>query len=396
MSPAELPTNPNSPATGEFQRRKIITISLAHLFHDIYSSFLAPVLPLLIEKLSITYSTVGLLTIIQRTPSLLNPLVGLLVDRLVLRWLLIFAPIMTAVSMSLLGLAPNLLSLGILLFIPGLGATLFHVPAPVVIKQISGTRVGKGMSYFMLGGELARTLGPLIILGAISLWGLEGTYRLIPVGILATGLLYWQLHDLTTPPRPSHIERSSNSISGTLRGLLPILSILSGVLFFRALLKSSLTVFLPLYFTSRGASLWAGGISLAVLQLSGAGGTFLAGSLSDYFGRRTVLLVAAIANPLLMILFAASSGFWLIPILILMGFFLFASQPVLLALVQGLSEDHPGFINGIYFGVSFIISSVAAMIIGLLADFFGMDQVYVIAAILSLGAIPCVWALARE
>ena len=39
---------------------------------------------------------------------------------------------------------------------------------------------GKGMSYYMVGGELARTAGPMIILGVISWWGLEGTWRLIP------------------------------------------------------------------------------------------------------------------------------------------------------------------------------------------------------------------------
>jgi len=39
--------------TRKFQLGDVITISCAHLLHDIYSSFLAPILPLLIEKLSI-------------------------------------------------------------------------------------------------------------------------------------------------------------------------------------------------------------------------------------------------------------------------------------------------------------------------------------------------------
>jgi hypothetical protein len=40
-----------------------------------------------------------------------------------------------------------------------------------MIKQSSGEETGKGMSYFMVGGEFARTLGPILITAAVSWWG---------------------------------------------------------------------------------------------------------------------------------------------------------------------------------------------------------------------------------
>ena len=64
---------------------------------------------------------------------------------------------------------------------------------PVMMKKISGDSVGKGMSFFMLGGEIARTTAPLIIVGTVSLWGLQGTYRLIPFGILASIILFFKI-----------------------------------------------------------------------------------------------------------------------------------------------------------------------------------------------------------
>ncbi len=94
-----------------FQSGNVVLVSLAHLVHDIYSSFFAPILPLLIEKLSLNYTTVGLLSLVQRLPSLLNPFVGLMADRIALRYLVIITPAVTAVSMSLLGLAPMQLCL---------------------------------------------------------------------------------------------------------------------------------------------------------------------------------------------------------------------------------------------------------------------------------------------
>ncbi|MBT7887942.1 MAG: MFS transporter, partial [Deltaproteobacteria bacterium] len=90
-----------------FQTVDAVAISITHLLHDIYSSFLAPILPLLIEKLSISYSSAGFLTVAQRLPSLLNPFVGLIADKISIRYFVIFAPAITAISMSLLGIAPN-------------------------------------------------------------------------------------------------------------------------------------------------------------------------------------------------------------------------------------------------------------------------------------------------
>jgi FSR family fosmidomycin resistance protein-like MFS transporter len=37
---------------GEFQTEQVLTISSAHFVHDVYSAFLAPLLPLVIEKMS--------------------------------------------------------------------------------------------------------------------------------------------------------------------------------------------------------------------------------------------------------------------------------------------------------------------------------------------------------
>ncbi|PIW70049.1 MAG: MFS transporter, partial [Ignavibacteriales bacterium CG12_big_fil_rev_8_21_14_0_65_30_8] len=174
----------------KFQHGNIITISLAHFVHDTFSGFLAPVLPLLIEKLSISYTLAGFLSGVRNFPSLLNPLIGIIADKISIRYLLIVAPLITSIVMSVLGAAPTYTIAVILLFVSGISASMFHVPSPVMIKDIAGTKIGKGMSYFMLGGEFGRTVGPIVILAAISIWGLEGTYRLIIVGFLATFFLF--------------------------------------------------------------------------------------------------------------------------------------------------------------------------------------------------------------
>lgn len=377
----------------KFQTSKVISISFAHLIHDIYSSFLAPILPLIIEKLSLSYSMAGLLTIFQRIPSLFNPLIGLIADKAPIRYFIILTPAITAISMSLLGVAPNFIILSLLLFVMGLSAAFFHVPAPVLIKQLSGTRIGKGMSYYMLGGEIARTTGPLIILGAVSIWGLEGTYKLIPFALLATIILFYKLKNIDIQ-RSSKEEKKGFNVKSTLIKTLPIFSLIAGITFFRSAMKAALTTFLPTYLTlGQDESLWIGGVSLSILELAGAAGTLVGGSISDKIGRKTTLIISAIVTPVLLFVFVYQSGFAMFLILILTGFFMFATSPVLLAIVQEISAERPAFVNGIYMTINFVIGAVTIYFVGFLSDIYGLDLTYKISAIVALGAIPFVFML---
>ena len=373
-----------------FKTADVILISVVHFVHDVYSSFLAPILPLLIEKLGMSYAAVGTLSVIQRIPSLLNPFIGIIADKTSVRYFLIIAPAITTIVMSLIGVAPNVFVLGLLLFIMGFSATLFHVPGPVIIKNISGSKIGRGMSFYMLGGELARTVGPMFILGGISLWGLEGSYRLVPFGLIASLILFFRFRKMPVYSVPSQNKKKSTGIP---RDLLRFFLVLLAITFFRSIMKSAFTTFLPTFMSERGASLWISGASLSILQFSGAIGTFAAGPISDKICRRTSLLIIASITPVLMWLFVSSSGMWSFVVLTIMGLFLFANGPVLLALVQEIGVDRPAFSNGIYMTMSFFISSLAALVIGIMGDHFGLTISFKVAAIMALGGIPFVMLL---
>ena len=379
----------------KFQSGDVFAVSFAHMVHDIYSSFLAPVLPILIEKLGISYSQVGFLSVAQRLPSLLNPFIGIIADKVSIRYFIIVAPSITAICMSLMGVAPSYAVLVILLFVMGISSTLFHVPAPVMIKETSGDKIGKGMSFYMLGGELARTVGPLIILGAVSLWGIEGTYRLIPFGLAASALLYVKIKNI----KISDKFKKDKKISGakeTFLQFMPLFITLGGITFFRAFIKGALTTFLPTYLNMNGQSLWIAGISLAILEGAGAVGAISAGTLSDKIGRKKMMLIISIVSPILMWLFIISNSFFLFPILILLGFFLFATGPVMLAEINDMKTDRPAFINGIYMTLNFSISAMSIMLMGIMGDLTGLENTYILSAVLSVGAIPFVFRLSSK
>jgi FSR family fosmidomycin resistance protein-like MFS transporter len=370
-----------------FLKVDVLSVSAAHLLHDIYSSFLAPILPLLIEKLSLSYSLASLLSVVQRAPSLLNPFVGLFADKFQPKYFIILTPTITAIAMSLLGSADSYIALVILLLTAGLSATLFHVPGPVLIKRLSGDRTGKGMSFYMVGGELARTIGPIIILAAVSFWGLSGTYKLIPFAVGLSFYLYLRLRKLEIKIDKKNFG-SREGAGETFKKLIPFFVVISGYSLSRAMMKGALTTFLPVFMISKGNSVWLSGIALSVLQFAGVLGTLYAGSVSDKIGRKKALLIVAVISPVLMWLFMFSTGVFSIVLLVLMGISLFASSPVLLALVQDVKSDRPAFVNSIYMTVNFGLSSLAVFLLGYLSDIFGLVLTYKFAALMSFFAIP--------
>ncbi len=377
----------------KFQTGNVVLLSVTHLLHDVYSSFLAPLRPLLIEKFGLSLTLASLWDLFQRVPWLLNPLIGVIAERTAARYFVIVTPAITAVTMSLLGVAPSYTVISILLLVMGVSSAVFHVPSPVMVQKVSGDLTGRGMSFYMFGGEVARTLGPLVITGAVSLWGLEGTWKLIPFGLLASFILYLRLKDIRITVNTSGTRQRTGFMT-TFRRLMPFFAILIGITFFRAIMKSGLTAFLPTYyFNEKGETLWFANSALAVFQLAGALGTIVSGTISDRIGRKTALLVIAAVTPVFMFLFIASSGYLSFVFLLLLGFFIFAPGPVLLALVQDREKEKPVFANSIYMTISFVTASIAVVLAGSIGDWIGLENTYRLSAFLAIGAIPFVLML---
>ncbi len=363
---------------GKFNTGQVLTISGGHFIHDVYSSFLAPLLPLLIEKMSLTLTLAGSLTAFLQIPAALTPLIGHFADKYNLRFLVILAPALTATLMSGLGFAPNYVVLAIILLIAGLSVAFFHAPAPAMVGQVSGKRIGKGMGWFMGGGELARTVGPIVAVWAVSVWTMEGMFRVVVVGWAASAILFWRLRDIPVRPRKNG---SLQSILPKLRTLfLPLLIII----FFRMFMVVSMTTYLPTFMSQKGATLFLAGASLSILELAGTAGVLTSGTISDRFGRKTVLMIVTILAPLLMIAFLNASGWLIVPVLLLFGFVSISPGPVFLALIQDHFPENRAVSNGLYISMAFLLRSLAMLLIGIAGDAFGLQSAFIGSAAISL------------
>ncbi len=383
---------PQTPTADTFRTGKVLTLSACHFIHDVYSSFLAPLLPLLIEKLSMSLTQAGFLSTVMQIPSLLNPLIGLLADRRSVRYFIILAPVTTAVPMSLTGLAPNYGVLLILLFITGVSVAVFHVPAPVMISQLSGDKKGKGMSFYMTGGELARTIGPLVAVGAVSVFGLEGFYPIMIFGVLASAWLHLRFRDV-----PVHTSNSVRaSLLSTCYEMRHILLPLTAVLVSRAFMHASMTTFLPTFVKQETGSIWLAGFALTALEGIGVVAVLSSGTLSDYMGRRRILFIALLGAPIGLFLFVLTGGFLRFLMLLVTGFTLLSTTPVMLAMVQENAKNSPSAANGLFMMASFVARSLIVVFVGMIADRIGLHATYLISAGMGLLGIPFILMLPRE
>jgi FSR family fosmidomycin resistance protein-like MFS transporter len=394
-APSTLDGGSPAPASGpaapsRFNVRTVLLLSGAHFIHDAYPAFTGVMLPLLIDKLSLTIGQAGLMATGIRWTTMLQVPIGYLADRVDSRFLVIAAPAVTAICISSIGLAPSFFAVFALLLLAGLSHAAFHPASAAVVTRISGGRWGRGMSYYMTGGELGRALGPLYIAAILTAVGLAWSWIAVIPGIVASALLYGRLRGASAVRfrHPSGAVRES--LARSRRGLVP----LSLAIAFRSVAHNAIAVFVPTFAVLQGADIAYAGGAVAAYEVGGTLGAFAGGILSDRFGRRSVLAWGlALGVPALVGALYLLPGPAQLVVLGLGGFCVLSASAVHLVAIQELLPDNRSLATGIFYFVS-SAASIATMIgVGALADQAGLLPAMVAGLGIAALALPAILLL---
>jgi len=379
-----------------FDGRRISIIAGGHLAHDLYSSFMGVLIPAVQDKLGLSLAIVALMIPAQQLPGIFQPYIGYLADKTTRKWFVVFAPSVSAITISMIGLAPNVGVVLLLLIASGLSSACFHAPAVALVGELGGKRMGRAMSIFMALGDSARTIGPLLLTAAIALFTLEGSAVVMVFGIAASVVLYFAVDTSESDrQRKEAVKQDVRSLFIARRkplGALLAVSVING------LAIAPYSYFLVKFLEESGRSHWYSGIALSLLSAAGIAGGLMAGTLSDLFGRRMVLAVTAIASaPLFYLYLWLENGSWLV-LLVLMaaGFAAISARPVTLAVAQEIMPEARGATAGAMLAIGFIAQSIAAPAFGALGDSIGLREAFWAVSATILLCLPFIAFLPRH
>ena len=368
----------------------MFAVAAGHTVHDTYVGFVPVLLPTFVERFALSNTRAGSLAALTQLPSILQPVFGHLADRLALRWVVTLAPAVTATLMSLVGWAPGYVGLAVLLLFVGISSAAFHAVGSATAGRLSARHLGKGLSVWMVGGELGSTLGPILAAGALTVLSLKGFSLLMILGWAASLVLYVRLRRARVRATVSADRPDLRHSLGKMR---PMLLLMGGLVILRAMSVSAPWVFTPILLKHEGSSGLVAAAGVTLFQASGMLGTLGAGWLGDRVGRRKVLLFGAIVGPASLLVFTALDGWIRFPFLGLAGAAMVSMHPVCMAMVQETFPESRGLANALYLSTVFVVSSGAAVAVGALSDGIGLHSAFVVSALITLLSIPLILML---
>ena len=367
-------------AVGGGTRHVVVAVSIAHFINDLYSSFLSPLLPRLMDNLGMSIALAASMAMMwSLAGSLAQPAAGYLADRYGRRLFVIGGPLVSGIFLSLIGLAPSVEMLALILIAGGMGSAAFHPPGAAMS---GGAAEGKGsglrMSVFAFGGLLGFAVGPLTVVGLVAWVGLGGMWIAMIPAIVVSGVLFMILPadrphpDAAPPPSPREVLR-------TLRGPLGVIFGIGALSGFVQRLFMTLS---PIISSQDGVSEVTGAVILSVYMAGQAVGTLVGGILTDRMDRVFLLAgLTALAIPAHLFTFWLPSGSSVMLVFAAFaGCLNLALMPPVIVLAQEIMPGSKAVGSGIVMGLAWATGSVGVIGFGFVADAIGPRS----AAIVSL------------
>lgn len=358
-------------------------ISLCHMINDVMQSLLAAIYPLLKTEFSLSFGQIGLMTFaFQVTASILQPLVGAVTDRHPQPKSLAVGMAATTVGVLLLAFAHDywVLLAGAMLI--GIGSAVFHPESSRVARIASGGKFGTAQSLFQLGGNFGASLGPLLAAFIVVPLG-RPSIAIFSITAMVGSFMLWKIGAWAEGRRKSAPLRDTPALPlprGKVAAAIVVLALLTFT-------KNTYTASISSYFTfflieKFGLSDQHAQLMLFLFLGGMAAGVMLGGIYGDRVGPLKVIWFS-ILGVLPFTLVLPHVGLVATAVLIvIIGLILASAFPAIVVFAQELVPGRTGTIAGLFFGFAFGMGGIAAAALGVVADWKGIEFVYLVCSFL--------------
>lgn len=373
----------------------IFGLTLVHFIGDFYSSFINPLLPVFVEKFSLTLAQVGILVGLSRLMAfIVQPAAGYVADHYRTRFFILGGPLFTIIFISLLGVAPSFFMLLLFVLVGSIGSSMFHPTTAGMVSEYSGRHFGLSMSIFNAGGTFAFAVGPVFITYLVGAYGLGISPFTMIIGLVVMVYLF------KTVPIPLGESLKDFGFIGSLKEVLgqvwKSIVLIWIIMVLRAFVGISFRSFIAVLFSQEGYSLVSIGALISIFTVAGSLSGLLAGHLSDRIGYKPIFYFShGLTTPSLILLLYVP-GIWVYFVAFVAGFLSMATLPLGVAMAQELAPRGRSMVSSLMMGFAFGLGGVMAPITGKLADVFSIRPVLCVLAIIPLLTIGLIYMLPEK
>jgi MFS transporter, FSR family, fosmidomycin resistance protein len=355
-----------------FNLKMLLVLSFGHLATDLYQSALPAILPILKEKMLLSYTMAGVIMMASNiTSSVVQPLFGYLSDNKEKPFLLPLGCLAAGLGLSLLDVPANYEAVLLLTIFSGLGVASYHPEGFKTARSFTGDKMATGMAVFTVGGNLGLALGPLAVTSIITYFRFEYLPLMLVFALVFLVLLALNRRSLGLARNVS-VQRKAVQTKPSKAEYIS-LGLIIAVVVMRSWTAFGLMAYIPMNYidVEKGDPLYAGTLVTAFL-MGGAVGTLLGSPLADRWGYKRYLISSLAVTSALFPLIFITHGIARFVALAAVGMAMISTFTVTVVMGQDLLPNNLGIASGLMAGFAIGTGGVGVTILGVVADHFGV------------------------
>ena len=379
----------------------LVVLGSTHLLNDLMQSLIPASYPILKEAYGLNFVQIGMITLtFQIAGALLQPIMGMTTDRFPAPYSPVVGMMFTLSGLVNLAFAQTYEMILISVVLIGIGSSIFHPEATRMARYAAGSKQGLAQGIFQVGGQAGGALGPVFAALIIVPWGQPSLAWFAVLALLAMLLLIWIgskqrkiSAEFLTMRAGRQPELEVHARAPTTIGIG--LAVLTFLMFTKNFYGESFRSFYTFYLIERfDLSIPASQMMLFVFLFAAAVGVLIGGIIGDRIGRYRIIWISILGPLPLTLILPYADLFWTGVLTIMINLIMASAFASILLYAMDLLPNRIGLIGGLFYGLNFGLGGVAAGFLGVLAENYGVETVFLICSFLPLAGLLA-WFLPR-